>query len=138
MNLICTDLKLNFHFSDELDVEWAGHPNWFSGLVSSYCLFKRQVFHWNHFIEWIDWNSKDLENFETLFSFSGTGVIFHVKRGYEAVVEKELISQKKVNYIPTYTWRESEGGSTRPLRMEKMMSLPLYFVTWCDWAEEKW
>jgi hypothetical protein len=24
-----TDLKLNFSFSDELDIEWAGHPNWF-------------------------------------------------------------------------------------------------------------
>ena len=23
------DLKLNFSFSDELEVEWAGHPNWF-------------------------------------------------------------------------------------------------------------
>jgi hypothetical protein len=39
-----TDLKLNFHFSDELDVEWAGHPNWFSGLVSSYCLLKGKYF----------------------------------------------------------------------------------------------
>ena len=24
-----TDLKLDFSFSDDLDVEWAGHPNWF-------------------------------------------------------------------------------------------------------------
>ena len=23
------DLQLNFNFSDDLDVEWAGHPNWF-------------------------------------------------------------------------------------------------------------
>ena len=23
------DLKLNFSFADDLDVEWAGHPNWF-------------------------------------------------------------------------------------------------------------
>jgi hypothetical protein len=33
-----TDLKLDFSFSDDLDVEWAGHPNWFSESVNSYCL----------------------------------------------------------------------------------------------------
>ena len=47
---------------------------------------------------------EDLENYvlKPLFSFSGTGVIFHVKKeDIEAVVEKELyILQKKVNYIP--------------------------------------
>jgi hypothetical protein len=37
-----------------------------------------------------------------LFSFSGSGVIFHVKKeDIEAVVEKDLyILQKKVNYLP--------------------------------------
>jgi carbamoylphosphate synthase large subunit len=47
---------------------------------------------------------EDLENYvlKPLFSFSGTGVIFHVKKeDIEAVVEKDLyILQKKVNYIP--------------------------------------
>ncbi len=45
----------------------------------------------------------DLENYvlKPLFSFSGSGVIFHIKReDIEAVKEKELyILQKKVNYI---------------------------------------
>jgi hypothetical protein len=55
------------------------------------------------------------------------------KEDIEAVVEKELISSKKGKLYSNRTVRrESEGGSTRPLRMEKMMSLPLYFVTWCD------
>lgn len=47
---------------------------------------------------------EDLENYvlKPLFSFSGTGVVFHVKKeDIEAVVEKELyILQKKVHYIP--------------------------------------
>jgi hypothetical protein len=38
MNSLRTDLKLDFSFSDDLDVEWAGHPNWFSESVNSYCL----------------------------------------------------------------------------------------------------
>ncbi len=46
----------------------------------------------------------DLENYvlKPLFSFSGSGVIFHVKPGdIEAVKEKDLyILQKKVNYKP--------------------------------------
>jgi len=33
-----SDLELNFNFEDDLDVEWAGHPNWFSELVSIFCL----------------------------------------------------------------------------------------------------
>jgi hypothetical protein len=45
-----------------------------------------------------------LENYvlKPLFSFSGTGVIFHVKReDIEAVTEKDLyILQKKVHYKP--------------------------------------
>ncbi|MNE63952.1 hypothetical protein D3C80_1593340 [compost metagenome] len=47
---------------------------------------------------------EDLENYvlKPLFSFSGSGVIFHVKKeDIEAVADKELyILQKKVNYIP--------------------------------------
>jgi hypothetical protein len=46
----------------------------------------------------------DLENYvlKPLFSFSGSGVIFHVTReDIEAVTEKDLyILQKKVNYKP--------------------------------------
>jgi hypothetical protein len=71
--------------------------------ISKFILpFKRQVFHWNHFIEWIDWNSKDLDYvLKPLFSFSGTGVIFHVKRGYRSSCwEGTLYPPKKVNYIP--------------------------------------
>jgi hypothetical protein len=40
-----TDLKLDFSFSDALDVEWAGHPNWFFR-ISKYILpMLKPVFH---------------------------------------------------------------------------------------------
>ena len=100
-----TDLKLNFHFSDDLDVEWAGHPNWFFR-ISKFILpfLKGKYFIETTLLSDLKEIPEDLENYvlKPLFSFSGTGVIFHVKReDIEAVVEKELyILQKKVNYIP--------------------------------------
>jgi hypothetical protein len=100
-----TDLKLNFHFSDDLDIEWAGHPNWFFR-ISKFIL---PMLIGKYFIETTLLSDlkvipEDLENYvlKPLFSFSGSGVIFHVKReDIESVKEKELyILQKKVNYIP--------------------------------------
>ncbi len=99
------DLKMNFSFSDDLDVEWAGHPNWFFR-ISKFIL---PMLKGKYFIETILLSElkeipTDLENYvlKPLFSFSGSGVIFHVtKSDIEAVKEKELyILQKKVNYIP--------------------------------------
>lgn len=100
-----TDLKLNFSFSDDLDVEWAGHPNWFFR-ISKFILpfLKGKYFIETTLLSDLAVIPEDLENYvlKPLFSFSGSGVIFHVKKEViEAVVEKELyILQKKVNYIP--------------------------------------
>lgn len=100
-----TDLKLNFHFSDDLDVEWAGHPNWFFR-ISKFILpmLKGKYFIETTLLSDLTEIPEDLENYvlKPLFSFSGSGIIFHVKKeDIEAVVEKELyILQKKVNYIP--------------------------------------
>ena len=99
------DLKLNFSFSDNLDVEWAGHPNWFFR-ISKFILpyLKGKYFIETTLLSELKTIPEDLENYvlKPLFSFSGSGVIFHVKKeDIEAVVDKELyILQKKVNYIP--------------------------------------
>lgn len=100
-----TDLKLNFSFSDDLDVEWAGHPNWFFRISKFILPFLRgKYFIATTLLSELTEIPEDLENYvlKPLFSFSGTGVIFHVKKeDIEAVAEKELyILQKKVNYIP--------------------------------------
>jgi hypothetical protein len=100
-----TDLRLDFSFSDDLDVEWAGHPNWFFR-ISKFIL---PLLKGKYFIETILLSElkempKDLKNYvlKPLFSFSGTGVIFNVtKKDIEAIQDKELyILQKKVNYLP--------------------------------------
>jgi hypothetical protein len=100
-----TDLKLNFDFSSDIDVEWAGHPNWFFR-ISKFILpyLKGDYFIETTLLSELKEIPKDLENYvlKPLFSFSGSGVIFHVKTGdIEAVKEKDLyILQKKVNYAP--------------------------------------
>jgi hypothetical protein len=100
-----TDLQLNFDFSADLDVEWAGHPNWFFR-ISKFILpyLKGKYFIETTLLSDLKETPTDLENYvlKPLFSFSGSGVIFHVKReDIEAVKEKDLyILQKKVNYKP--------------------------------------
>lgn len=99
------DLKLNFSFTDDLDVEWAGHPNWFFR-ISKFILpmLKGKYFIETTLLSDLKEIPKDLENYvlKPLFSFSGSGVIFHVrKEDIEAVKEKDLyILQKKVHYQP--------------------------------------
>jgi len=99
------DLTLDFSFSDDLDVEWAGHPNWFFR-ISKFILpmLKGKYFIETTLLSELKEIPKDLENYvlKPLFSFSGSGVIFHVKKeDIEAVKEKDLyILQKKVHYQP--------------------------------------
>lgn len=99
------DLKLNFDFSSDIDVEWAGHPNWFFR-ISKFILpyLKGKYFIETTLLSDLKEIPEDLENYvlKPLFSFSGSGVIFHVKKSdIEAVKEKDLyILQKKVNYKP--------------------------------------
>ena len=100
-----TDLHLNFDFSSDIDVEWAGHPNWFFR-ISKFILpyLKGPYFIETTLLSELKEVPTDLENYvlKPLFSFSGTGVIFNIQKGdIEAVKEKDLyILQKKVHYIP--------------------------------------
>lgn len=99
------DIKMDFSFSDDLEVEWAGHPNWFFR-ISKFILplLKGKYFIETTLLSELKEIPTDLENYvlKPLFSFSGSGVIFHVKReDIDAVVDKELfILQKKVHYVP--------------------------------------
>ena len=96
---------MNFDFSKSYNVEWSGHPNWFFR-ISKFILpyLQGKYFIETTLLSELKEIPADLENYvlKPLFSFSGSGVIFHVKReDIEAVKEKELyILQKKVNYLP--------------------------------------
>ncbi|OGU35197.1 MAG: hypothetical protein A2068_12955 [Ignavibacteria bacterium GWB2_35_6b] len=99
------NVKYDFNFKDDLQVEWAGHPNWFFR-ISKYSLpiikskFAPLCFFLNELKEYPD----DLENYvlKPLYSFAGSGVIVDVtKENLEAIKDKQnYILQKKVTYAP--------------------------------------
>lgn len=99
------DLTIEFKFTDDLDVEWIGHPNWFYR-ISKYLMpyIKSKYVPETHFLNELDEYPKDLENYvlKPLFSFAGSGVIIDVTREELDKVEdkKNFILQKKVKYEP--------------------------------------
>lgn len=107
------DLNLRFSFEEELDVEWAGHPNWYTR-ISKFILpyLQGEYFIETKLLSELKEIPGDLENYvlKPLFSFSGTGVIFNVTQAdIDKVNEKDLyILQKKVYYKPVIQAPEGE------------------------------
>lgn len=108
------DLKTDFTLTDEVDVEWIGHPNWFFR-ISKYTLpfFTNKYIPACHFLSEYHGNyPENLSDFvlKPLFSFAGTGVIINVLRqDLEKIKDPEnYILQKKVKYEPVI---ETTDGS---------------------------
>lgn len=99
------DLKREFYFKDEVDVEWVGHPNWFFR-ISKYTmpLFRNKYVPECFYLNELKSYPEDLENYvlKPLYSFAGTGVKLHIsKADLDAIEDKEnFILQKKVEYAP--------------------------------------
>lgn len=99
------DFKFNFSFTDDLDVEWAGHPNWFFK-ISKYSLpFLRGEFVPRcYFLDQLDKYPDDLNHFvlKPLFSFAGLGVEVDVKKEMLDKISdrSNYILQEKVEYAP--------------------------------------
>ena len=100
------DLKTEFNLTDDVEVEWVGHPNWFFR-ISKYTMpfFKNQYIPECRFLS--DYQGKYPENLpeyvlKPLFSFAGTGVIINVlPSDLENIKDPEnYILQKKVKYEP--------------------------------------
>jgi glutathionylspermidine synthase len=117
------DLKLNFNFMDELEVEWIGHPNWFFR-ISKYTMpfLKSEFIPETHFLK--DFKGHyptDLNHYvlKPLFSFSGQGVQLHVtKSDLDKIEDKgNYILQKKVQYKPAL------AAPNEPVKVEIRMLL---------------
>ncbi len=101
------DLKRNFSFKDDLDIEWIGHPNWFYR-ISKYTLplLESEYVPKTYFVDELEVYPTDLENYvlKPLYSFAGSGVKFHVSKEdlEEIPVEHrhDFILQEKVFYEP--------------------------------------
>ncbi|HRG08699.1 MAG TPA: hypothetical protein PLJ08_08975 [Cyclobacteriaceae bacterium] len=101
------DLKTQFHLTEDVDVEWAGHPNWFF-YISKYTMPFVQsdaVPECKFLHEYSTWPA-NLEDYvlKPLFSFSGSGVIFHVTQNdLDAIPHEDrrnFMLQRKVHYEP--------------------------------------
>ncbi len=99
------DLKREFYFKDEVDVEWAGHPAWFFR-ISKYILplldspYVPKTFYLEDLIDY----PEDLENYvlKPLYSFAGAGILLDVTPDDLDKIEnrKNYILQRKVEYAP--------------------------------------
>ena len=101
------NIDLPFQFSDDLDVEWAGHPNWFY-LLSKFSIPYLQHFTVpeSHFLSDLTSLPKDLENYvlKPLYSFAGLGVRVGVTREeIESIPSSnrhQYLLQKRMRFEP--------------------------------------
>ena len=105
--LIKSEAKLPFSFRDELEVEWAGHPNWFYRMSKFTLPFlKHPTVSRTTFLNEITRVPEDLQDYvlKPLYSFAGSGVIVGPSQAdVDAVPEanrNEFILQERVEYAP--------------------------------------
>jgi len=109
-------VTLPFDFRDDLDVEWAGHPNWFFRLSKfSLPYLKHPAAPSTRFLSSVE----DVERPEDyvlkpLYSFAGTGVIVGPTKEQIAAIPRErradYILQERVNFQPVI---ETPHGPTK-------------------------
>jgi len=124
------DLNYDFSFTDDLDVKWVGHPNWFYR-ISKYLMpyLKNKYVPETHFLHELTEIPSDLENYvlKPLFSFSGSGVIIDVSPEDITSIEDKhnYILQRKVVYEPVLQ------SPNEPVKVEIRM-----LMIWPDEAKQ--
>ncbi len=110
-------VKLGFDWRDDLDVEWAGHPNWYFR-VSKFSIFylKHQSVPKTWFLDRLDQIPDDLENYalKPLYSFAGLGVVIAPKKediqAIPAANRANYILQERLHFAPVI---ETPFGGTK-------------------------
>ncbi len=114
------DLKTQFQLTDNLDVEWVTHPDWF--FIISKCIlpllkhkYIPKSYYLNDFPEDLELSDYVLK---PLFSFAGKGINLHPDvETIEKIVDKQnYILQRKVEYAPLIE-TNTEKNSKVELRM---------------------
>lgn len=109
------DLNLSFHFSDNVDVSWVSHPNWFFR-ISKYLLplLKGRNIPTSFFLSDFDPTKEALDQYvlKPLYSFAGSGVDLHpTSEKLESIFEKDrYLMQRKITYEPVI---EVPGGKVK-------------------------
>lgn len=136
------DLKRNFNLTEDVDVEWAGHPNWFFRIskytmpfikskYASECSFLSDLKNW----------PQDLENYvlKPLYSFAGSGVVIDVTASTLDSIARDdrqyYLLQRKVKYEPClvtptgnakvevrllYVWPEKDNNPKLVLNLTRL------------------
>ena len=100
-------LKTSFQLTDDIEVEWAGHPNWYFRMSKFSLPYLRHVSvpkTW--FLDRVERIPSDLENYvvKPLFSFAGLGVVINLNPQDLAAIPKErrseYILQERMNFEP--------------------------------------
>lgn len=103
--LIRKKIKYDFDFRDELDIEWAGHPNWFFRISKhSLPLIKGNFAPECYYLHRLNNYPDNLGDFvlKPLYSFAGSGVIVDLEANIlDKITDREnYILQRKVEYTP--------------------------------------
>ena len=96
---------MRFSFFDDLDVQWAGHPNWYFRISKHTLPFLQSPYVPPcHFVSELKEIPADLENYvcKPLYSFAGLGVDITPTREKIAAIPNpaEWLLQRKVAYAP--------------------------------------
>jgi hypothetical protein len=117
--LVRKNLNLAFRFTDDLDVEWAGHPNWYFRMSKFSLPYLHHVCvpkTWFLDHDGGEFQDKDLHNYvlKPLFSFAGLGVIMNPSAANLAAIPEDkrsqYILQQKMDFEPVI---ETPFGGTK-------------------------
>jgi hypothetical protein len=110
-------VKLPFDWRDDLDVEWAGHPNWYFRISKfSIPYLKHESVPKTWFLDRRDAIPEDLENYalKPLYSFAGLGVVIAPNKEDIAAIPAEkrhaYILQERLHFEPLI---ETPFGETK-------------------------
>jgi len=111
------NLNLQFRFTDDLDVEWAGHPNWFFRMSKfSIPYLRHETVPETRFLDQVNGLPEDLDRFilKPLFSFAGLGVNIRPTAKDVAAIpaaeRSQWILQERMNFEPVI---ETPHGATK-------------------------
>jgi len=111
------NLNLRFRFTDDLDVEWAGHPNWFFRMSKfSIPYLRHEAVPQTRFLNQVKGIPEDLDRYilKPLFSFAGLGVNIRPTPQDVAAIppaeRSQWILQERLDFTPVI---ETPHGATK-------------------------
>jgi hypothetical protein len=115
-------VQLPFEYRDELDVEWAGHPNWYFRISKfSIPFLQHECVPKTWFLDQLESIPKDRENYllKPLYSFAGSGIVFGPTDEQLAAISKEqrhnFILQERMTFAPLID--TPHGGTQAEVRI---------------------